>query len=109
MLLVTVAGRDSCALFRTENVTLLYLLPVFVSAARWGRGPTLFVSFLGVLTLDFFFVPPLYSLTVANPKDLATLAIFLLLGIVTGQWRQDCATKRKRPGKEKKGPSHSMA
>ncbi len=84
LVLVTVAGKIVAPYFGTENVTLLYLLPVFVSAARWGRGPTLFVSFLGVLTLDFFFVPPLYSLTVANPKDLATLGIFLLLGIVTG-------------------------
>ena len=47
--------------FDRVNLALLYLLPVLVSAVRWGRGPSFFASFLGVLAFDFFFVPPVHS------------------------------------------------
>ncbi len=82
--LATLIGEIIIGYFDIATLTLLYLLPVLASALRWGRGPSLFASFLGVLALDFFFVPPLYSFAVANHKDLAALAIFLLVGIVTG-------------------------
>ena len=84
IVLVTITGKLIAPSIGVANVTLLYLLPVFVSAVRWGRGPTFFAAFLGVLTLDFFLVPPFYGLAVDDPRDLATLAIFLLVGTVTG-------------------------
>ena len=82
--LATLIGEIIIGYFDIATLTLLYLLPVLASALRWGRGPSLFASLLGVLALDFFFVPPLYSFAVASHKDLAALAIFLLVGIVTG-------------------------
>ncbi len=83
--LATLIGEIIIGYFDIATLTLLYLLPVLASALRWGRGPSLFASFLGVLALDFFFrASPLHSFAVANHKDLAALAIFLLVGIVTG-------------------------
>ena len=84
VVLATVAGRMVAPFSDNTTVTLLYLLAVLISAASWGRGPSLFASCLGVLALDFFFVPPVLSFAVDDPKDLTTLAIFLLVGIVTG-------------------------
>ena len=65
-------------------MTLLYLLPVLFSAVRWGRGPSLFASFFGVLTFDFFFVPPVLTFAIGDIKYIFTFGVFLLVGMVTG-------------------------
>lgn len=83
IVLVTLVGKLISPLFDIANVTLLYLLPVLVSAVRWGRGPSLCASFLSVLAFDFFFVPPLFTFAVADIKYLFTFAVFLLVGLVT--------------------------
>ena len=62
IVVVTVIGKLLDPFFDRVNIALLYLLPVLVSAVRWGRGPSFFASFLGVLTFDFLFVPPFFQL-----------------------------------------------
>jgi len=66
------------------NISLLYLLPVLLSAARWGRSPAILTAVMGMLTFDIFFVPPLFSITVADLRYLISFAIFILVGIITG-------------------------
>jgi len=80
--LVTVIGKFLPPFFDLLNIALLYLLPVLISAAYWGRGPSFFASFLGVLAFDFFFVPPIYSFSVDNIQYLFTFAVYLLVAIV---------------------------
>ena len=65
------------------DLNLIYLLPVLVAAARWGNVPAISAAILSVLCLDFFFVPPFYTLTVAQPRNAFTLLIFLVVGIIT--------------------------
>lgn len=79
--LVTVIGKLLPPLFDLVNIALLYLLPVLISAAYWGRGPSFVASFLGVLAFDFFFVPPIYSFTVTDLQYLFTFAVYLLVAI----------------------------
>jgi len=81
--IVTLMGAMLTPFFDLVNIVLLYLLPVFVSAVRWGRGPSLFSSFLGVLTFNFFFVPPIFTFAVANMQHLFVLAVFFLVALVT--------------------------
>jgi two-component system, OmpR family, sensor histidine kinase KdpD len=66
------------------NIVLLYLLPVLVSAVRWGRGPSLFSSVLGVLAFDFFFVPPVFTFSVGSIQHLLVLVVFFSVALVTG-------------------------
>ncbi|OPY71338.1 MAG: Sensor protein KdpD [Syntrophorhabdus sp. PtaU1.Bin050] len=81
--IVTVIGKTLTPQFDLVNIILLYLLPVLVSAVRWGRGPSVLSSFLGVLAFNFFFVPPIFSLAVANMQHLFVLAVFFLVALVT--------------------------
>lgn len=81
--IVTVIGKIVAPYFDLINIVLLYLLPVLVSAVRWGRGPSLFSSFLGVLTFNFFFVPPIFTFAVGNMQHLFVLVIFFLVALVT--------------------------
>jgi len=81
---ITILGKTLHPFFDLINIALLYLLPVLISAVRWGLGPSFFASFLGVLVFDFFFVPPVFSLTVSDVRYVLSFAVFLLVALVTG-------------------------
>ena len=81
--IVTLIGEILTPHFNLVNIVLLYLLPVLISAVRWGRGPSFFSSFLGVLTFNFFFVPPIFTFAVANIEHLFMLVVFFLVALVT--------------------------
>ncbi|MBI1174026.1 MAG: DUF4118 domain-containing protein [Sideroxydans sp.] len=68
--------------FDLANLIMVYLLGVVVVAARYGRGPSVFSSFLGVVFFDFFFVPPRFSFAVADSQYLITFAVMLLVALV---------------------------
>jgi two-component system sensor histidine kinase KdpD len=84
MALITGIGELVAPFFNATNILFLYLLPVLLSAVYWGRAASLFVSFLGVLTFDFFFVPPVFTLTFGDVRDLFTFGIFLVVGVMAG-------------------------
>jgi two-component system sensor histidine kinase KdpD len=68
--------------FDPTNLFMLYLISVIISAVYFGFGPSIFVSLLGVLAFDFFFVPPHLSFAVADAQYLFTFAALLAVGIV---------------------------
>ena len=66
------------------NISMLFLLPVLVSAARWGRFSAIITAIMGVMTFDFFFVPPIFTFTIADVRYLISFAIFILVALMTG-------------------------
>jgi two-component system sensor histidine kinase KdpD len=82
------------------DIALVYLLPVLFSAVRWGTGPAVFAAVVGLLTFDFFFIPPTLTFTVANLRYLISFAIFLLVALLTGtlsaRLRQQVIRSRQR-------------
>ena len=81
---ITALGEMLYPTFDLINILVLYLLPVLISAVRWGLGPSFVASLLGVLTFDFFFVPPVFSFSVSDVRYILTFAVFLLVALVTG-------------------------
>jgi len=71
--------RDS---LEKAHVALVYLLLVLVASARSGRIVGLTIAVAAFFSLNFFFVPPHYTLMVASPLDWLELAAFLLTSIV---------------------------
>lgn len=67
------------------NISLLYLLVVLALAAIFGRGPAILASVLAFLAYDFFFIPPLYKFTIANPAEWLSLFALLAASLVIGQ------------------------
>jgi K+-sensing histidine kinase KdpD len=63
----------------TSNLALVFVLPVLLTAISWGWVAALVSATAAVLTFDFFFVPPLYTLRVTSPSDIWAL---VLLGVV---------------------------
>jgi two-component system sensor histidine kinase KdpD len=60
----------------------LYLIVVVLQSLRGNFTSSTLVSVLTVLCLDYFFVPPFFSLQVANPLDGVALLSFLVTGLV---------------------------
>src|SRR5262245_48524450 len=81
--LATGAGRVVGRHFAEPDLVMLFVLVIGVAAAIFGRGPSLLASALSVLAYDFFFVPPLYRLTVADERHLLTFAMMFAVGLFT--------------------------
>lgn len=84
------------------NLALLFLLPVLISAVRWGLGPSFLASALGVSVFDFFFVPPYYSFAVADVRYLFIFAVFLLVAVVTGTMANRLRNEARRAAEREK-------
>ncbi len=69
--------------FTLVNSALLYLLPVLLLAVRFGFGPAAFAAGIGVISFDFFFVPPIFQYTVSDARYLVSFAIFLIVAFLT--------------------------
>ncbi|TFB99566.1 sensor histidine kinase KdpD [Cryobacterium adonitolivorans] len=89
--------------FRSEeSITsdvLSYQLLVVVVALVGGLWPALFAALLSGLTLDYFLVQPLYTVTVAEPLHLFALSLYLvnalLVSIVVDQAARRSRTARR--------------
>lgn len=69
--------------FNLVNIALLYLLPVLVSAVRWGLLPAFYAALVGLVTFDWFFVPPFYSFAVSDLRYLISFTVFLTVAVLT--------------------------
>jgi two-component system sensor histidine kinase KdpD len=63
------------------DVSLAFVLPVILAAVSFGWWPSLFAAVAGVVSCDFFFIAPRLSLWIANPTDLWTAALLLIVSI----------------------------
>lgn len=61
-----------CALIRSQinemTVALAMLLVILFVSAAWGRWPGLAASVVGMLALNYYFLPPIYTFTIEDPK-----------------------------------------
>lgn len=67
------------------SLVLVFMLAVVVAAARHGRGPALLAAAVSVLLFNLIFVPPRFSLAVADARMLFTFGVMLIVGLVVGQ------------------------
>jgi K+-sensing histidine kinase KdpD len=67
------------------TVALAFLLAVLFVGSRKGIGPALAASAAGMLCFNFFFLPPRYTLVIADPQNWIALASFLITAITAGQ------------------------
>lgn len=64
------------------NLSLIFVLPVVIAAARFGWGPALAAAVGGALACNYFFLAPRYSLRVADPANVWALRFLLAVAAV---------------------------
>jgi two-component system, OmpR family, sensor histidine kinase KdpD len=68
--------------FGIENVDLVFLTATVAIAIRFGLLPSLVTSALSALAYNFFFLPPLYTLSIGDPTHIAAFAFFALVAVL---------------------------
>ena len=83
-----------------SNVALLLILGVLASAVTFGLWPSLFACLISALAYNFFFLPPLYTFTIAAPENIVTLLVFTLVAAIasnlTARVRMQAIVARER-------------
>jgi two-component system, OmpR family, sensor histidine kinase KdpD len=67
------------------SLVYIYLIATIASALLFGTGPSLLSSIISLLTFDFFFTEPKYSLTMNHAHDIINVVVFFLTSIIIGQ------------------------
>jgi two-component system, OmpR family, sensor histidine kinase KdpD len=68
--------------FGVTNVGLVFLTAILASAVLYGLWPALAASIVAVLAFNFFFMPPLYTFTVADPENVVALVTFAIVALI---------------------------
>ena len=79
---IDVALRPLIGLRSTD---LVYLIPVMAAALLYGLRPGLLAGILAALAYNFFFVPPVYTFTIADPQNAITVVVLLGVAVITSQ------------------------
>jgi two-component system sensor histidine kinase KdpD len=65
-----------------QNISLTFLTAVLTSAVAYGLAPSLFACLASVLAYNFFFLPPIYTFTIADPENVVALFFFAVVAVI---------------------------
>jgi two-component system sensor histidine kinase KdpD len=66
-------------------MALIFLIGVLFASAYWGLRYALVLSIAATAVFNFFFLPPLYTFTIADPQNWFALVAFLVTALVAGR------------------------
>ncbi len=66
------------------DLAMIFLASILVTGLVFGLRAAVAASALAILTYNFFFLEPRFSLQIGHPGDVFTFAIFLAVAAVTG-------------------------
>ena len=78
------------------SLAVLYLLAILPVAVAWGVGYAAVVAIASMLAFNFFFLPPLYTLTISDSRNWFALLVFLVTAVVVSQ----LAARSRRQARE---------
>ena len=63
----------------SRTIDLVFLTAIVAVAVRFGLWPSLVASVVATLCYNFFFLPPIYTFTITDPKNVAAFVFFALM------------------------------
>ena len=97
---VTVLGLGLDGVVPQEALGMVFLAAVAAAATMQGLGLALYTAGIGFLAWDFFFIPPVHTITIANTHDAVALAVFLAvagtIGWLAGRVRAEAQAGQAR-------------
>ncbi len=83
-----------------QNIALVFLTAVLASAITYGLMPALYASIISMLAFNFFFLPPLYTFSIAETENVVALFFFLVIAVIasnlTARVRSQAVVARQR-------------
>ena len=74
---------------------LLFLVAVIVVALIGGFVPAVLAAIIGSLLLNYYFIPPVHQLTIAQANNALALVVFVIVGLLVS-WVVDIAARRTK-------------
>jgi two-component system sensor histidine kinase KdpD len=78
------------------SLSVLYIFAVLVPAIVWGMTYAVTAAIASMLAFNFFFLPPLYTLTLQDSRNWFALLVFLVTAVVVSQ----LAARSRRQARE---------
>ncbi len=85
-------------------IALLFLIAVLLASAYWGLRYAVVLSIVATAAFNFFFLPPLYTFTIADPQNWVALVAFLVTALVAG----NLSERARREAEDAKRRRHEV-
>jgi K+-sensing histidine kinase KdpD len=80
--IATVVAVDVESTVKIPNLSLVFVVPVIISAVSLGLGPSLCSAILGALAFNFFLTEPRYTLAVDEPANIWAIGLLFVVGLI---------------------------
>jgi two-component system, OmpR family, sensor histidine kinase KdpD len=78
------------------TVALTFLVGVLIVSANWGLQPAVFMALVATLAFNYYFLPPVGTLTIADPQNWVALFAFLVTAIIASQLAERARREAQR-------------
>lgn len=82
--------------FLTRTLGAFFYIAVFLSSCYGGLRPGLVAVTFSVLVINYFFIPPLEHLQIADPTDRIRLGMFALVAVIINWLNNDLRTSQQK-------------
>lgn len=90
--------------FNATTIAFTYLLAILGVSALWGLSVSVFMSLVATFTYNYFFLPPVGTLTIADPQNWVALFTFLATSILAS----DLSTRARNQAAEANRRRHEV-
>jgi len=84
------------------TVALTLLVAILLVSAAWGLRYAIPMSILSTLCFNFFFLPPVGTLTIADPQNWAALVAFLLTSLIASHLSERVRDEARESARRRK-------
>jgi two-component system, OmpR family, sensor histidine kinase KdpD len=84
------------------TAALVFVLAILAVSTVWGMAVSIFMSIVATLAFNYYFLPPMGALTVANPQNWIALFAFLIVSVLAShlstrarQQAEDASARRR--------------
>lgn len=63
---------------------IIFLMAIAIVGAHWHRGPVILMAAVSALVWNFIFIPPRFTLHIADPQNGVTFALFFVIAVSMG-------------------------
>ena len=91
------------------TVALTFLLAVLVVSAYWGFWYAAFLAILSTFAFNFYFLPPIGTLTIADPQNWVALSAFLITAVIAGQLSERARREALHANQQRREIEHLYA
>lgn len=82
---ITAFYREFLPEVNQTTVALSFLVAILAVSAVWGMAVSVFMSVAAMVAFNYFFLPPVGTLTIADPQNWVALFAFLATAVVASQ------------------------